>query len=119
MFNPGETVAHQFIIPFVATELAKVVISYKQDGDIMFEKTITSGFEEYQTKANTKFTITFSQEESLTFNPLKDVFAQINVLTVKGARASSKPIKIYTGPQYHKEVISSEAVTSEVIPDGT
>lgn len=115
MFNPGETVSHQFIIPFVASELSKVIVSYKQDGDIVFEKTITSGFEPYykpdesheEVAQRTMFTIAFSQEESLLFSPKKDFKAQINVFTTRGSRATSKEIEGKNGAQYHREVINN------------
>jgi len=105
MFSPGETVSHQFIIPFVVSEVAKVIVSYKQDGDIVFEKTITSGFEQGETQAETKFIIAFSQTESLMFHPEKPLKIQINVITTYGARATSKEIKSNNSAQYHREVI--------------
>lgn len=107
MFNPGETVVHQFVIPFVAAEVSKVVVSYKQGDCIVFEKTITSGFEEADSNLKTKFNVMFTQEESLTFNELYDYYVQLNVITTYGTRATSKEIKGRNGAQYHKEVISS------------
>ena len=106
MFNPGETVVHQFVIPFVAAEIAKVIVSYKQGDCIVFEKTITSGFEEADSRLKTKFNVTFTQNESLTFKDLYDYYIQINVLTTFGTRATSKEIKGRSGVQYHKEVIT-------------
>ena len=106
MFNPGETVVHQFVIPFVAAEVSKVVVSYKQGDCIVFEKTITSGFEEADSNLKTKFNVMFTQEESLTFNELHDYYVQLNVITTYGTRATSKEIKGHNGAQYHKEVIS-------------
>ena len=107
MFNPGETIIHQFIVPFVADEIDKVIVSYKQEGSIVFEKTITSGFEEADDPLKSKFSIQFTQEESLIFKEMKFYFVQLNVLTVYGTRATSKEIKGTNGAQYHKEVISS------------
>lgn len=105
MFNPGETVCHQFTIPFVADELAKVIVSYKQDGYIVFEKSITSGFES-KTRTETIVNVEFTQEESLLFNEYRRYTIQLNVLTKLGTRASSKEIKSENGAQYHKEVMS-------------
>lgn len=110
MFNPGETVCHQFIIPFVGDEISKVIVSYKQDGDIMFEKTITSGFEEIE-PGKTKFLVLFSQAESLLFKDNFDFSVQVNVLIGLGgniSRLSSKELHGKNGIQYHREVISSE-----------
>lgn len=104
MFSPGETVVHRFNIPFIASELAKVIISYKQGDDIIFEKTITSGFEELDV-IKTKITIVFTQTESLLFKELRDYTIQVNVLTKTGTRATSKIIKGKSSAQYHKEVI--------------
>ena len=108
MFNPGETVIHQFVIPFLVAEVSKVVISYKQENCIVFEKTITSGFQQADNDSHkTKFNVTFSQEESLMFNEMRDFYIQLNVLTSFGTRATSREIRGHNGAQYHKEVISS------------
>ena len=107
MFSPGETVAHQFIIPFVANEISKVVVSYKQDDDIVLEKTITSGFKKHEVSAKTEFIVTLSQQESLLFNEIKDLYIQLNVYTKEGARATSTPIRSANGYQFYKEVISN------------
>lgn len=109
MFNPGETVGHRFIIPFVAANIAEVIVSYKQGGDIVFEKSITSGFEEVTT-TRTEFTITFSQEESLVFKDKIDYTIQLNVLTRMGSRATSREIPGKNGIQYYREVMLNERV---------
>ena len=107
MFNPGETVLHRFIIPFIPNEISKVIVTYKQEDDVVFEKTITSGFEGLESNTKTQFTVDFSQDESLLFKDLYNYTAQVNVLTIHGTRASSKPIKGFNGSQYHREVILS------------
>ena len=108
MFNPGETVCHQFIIPFMASELSKVIISYKQDGDIVFEKTITSGFEPSDT-GKTVVSVTLSQRESLMFQENTDFTIQLNVLVgLDGSRVTSAEIKGHNGVQHHKEVITDD-----------
>ena len=106
MFNPGETIIHQFTIPFVAAEMTKVIVSYKQGDDIVFEKTVTSGFEAIDDNSKTKFDVILSQQESLMFHELTNYTVQVNVLTMYGTRASSKEIKGSNGAQYHKEVIT-------------
>lgn len=103
MFSPGETIAHQFIIPFVVGEITKVIVSYKQGDNIVLEKPITSGFEAVSGK--TKVTITFSQQESLLFKECSDVRIQLNVITTGGSRCTSKEIRETNGVQHLKEVI--------------
>lgn len=107
MFNPGETVCQQFTIPFVASELSTVVVTYKQNDDIVFEKSITSDFEAAD-EVSTLITITFSQEESLLFKEMTSYSIQLNVVTLNGSRASSNVIYNNTGEQHHKEVIGNE-----------
>ena len=106
MFNPGETIVHEFVIPFSALELAKVIVSYKQEDDIVFEKTVTSGFEPIENTENSKFSVEFSQQESLLFRDLLNYTIQLNVLTSSGSRAASKEIKGCSGTQYHRGVIT-------------
>lgn len=105
MFNPGETVTHTFTIPFAIAEIDKVIVTYKQKEEVVFEKAITSGFSQEGTK--TAFTIAFSQEESLIFLELHSYTAQLNVLTVGGSRFTSKLIKGKTGAQHHREVMTN------------
>lgn len=47
MFNPGETIAQQFTVPFVADQIDSVIVTYKQNNDVILIKKITSNFEEY------------------------------------------------------------------------
>ena len=108
MFAPGETVAHVFIIPFIADEIEKVVLTYKQNDRIVFEKQITEGFEEVEAKTKTRFTFAFSQTESLLFEDSQPFTIQINVINKYGSRATSKEIKGQNGVQHIREVISRE-----------
>lgn len=107
MFHPGETVSHTFIIPFIADELSKVVVTYKQNDHVIITKQITSGFEPYQT-VKTQVVVPFTQSESLLFEDNKFYSIQLNVITVSGARATSNEIKGQSGVQHYKEVIPSE-----------
>lgn len=107
MFNPGETIIHQFVIPFLSTELSKVIVSYKQGDDIVLEKTVTSGFTPIEEYTKTQFAVTLSQEESLMFSDLNSYTIQLNVLTIFGTRAASKEIRGTSGVQHHREVIST------------
>lgn len=107
MFSPGETICHRFIIPFVANEISKVIITYKQNDHIVFIKTITSGFEEDQKPERTLITVAFSQEESLLFDPYADYRIQLNVYTYLGSRAASCEIKQFNTVQHYREPITT------------
>lgn len=112
MFHPGETVSHVFNIPFLTTDVAKVLITYKQKDHIILVKTITSSnltpvLDELNVPVGSQLTVTLTQEESLKFME-KSVFSvQLNVITTGGARSASNEIEDKTGPQYYKEVISN------------
>ena len=107
MFSPGETICHRFIIPFVATEISKVILTYKQNDHIAFMKTITSGFEEYEQPEKTLITVAFSQEESLLFDCKDTIKCQLNVYTYLGSRAASTEITIKPYVQQYRDVIST------------
>ena len=107
MFFPGETISHTFIVPFNNNEISKVVITYKQNDRIIFEKTLTSGFireEQYITKIEYQF----NQGESLLFDDNSDFTIQVNVYTVSGSRHASHEMRSSNGVQYLREVISNE-----------
>ena len=106
MFHPGETISHTFIIPFAVVELSKVIVTYKQSDHIVLTKTITSGFEQGETKAKSKVIVTFDQRETLLFEENKPYTIQLNVYTQEGARAASCEIKGSSGVQHYKEVIT-------------
>lgn len=105
MFIPGETVTHEFTIPFADTELSTVIVTYKQDNKIILTKTISS-FEKV-TEAKTKIVVTFSQQDSLLFDEHSDYTIMLNVYTIRGSRAACKEIKGSTGVQHYKKVISN------------
>ena len=104
MFIPGETVAHEFIIPFISSEVQKVIVTYKQNDRLILIKTITSGFEDLDTK--TKFVVTLSQNESLMFDNKSDAWIQLNVLCQNGTRAACNEFRASTGKQHYRQVIS-------------
>ena len=69
MFNPGETVAHKFIIPFDSSVLSKVIVTYKQCDNVFLSKTITSGFESYDdTPEYSELTFPVSKGTLCTYN---------------------------------------------------
>ena len=116
MFNPGETIAHTFIIPFRRADISEVIISYKQIDAIIFERRITSSREFMEHRGpdgeidpiKTEIRLVLSQTESLLFSELADFTIQLNVLTENGSRHASATIKGSNGPQYHKEVMTNE-----------
>jgi hypothetical protein len=107
MFHPGETISHNFIIPFVADEIAKVIVSYKQSDHIIIEKEVTSGFKA-ESRVEASFSIAFTQQESLLFADKKDYTIQLNVLTNGSSRHASCEIKVKDGGIQHiREVITN------------
>ena len=103
MFFPGETITHNFVIPFSVNEVQEVTLSYKQNESIMFEKTITSGFVALSTQA-TRVTHVFTQAETLLFQDNTDFTIQINVYTKGGTRHASHEVKSSSGIQYLREL---------------
>lgn len=119
MFFPGESICHMFVVPFVPAEISKAIISYKQDEDIVFEKTITQNdtdergerliqeiFDEEQYKS-VIYCIVSPQLQSLLFKDDSGLKIQVNIFTTNGRRATSQIIKSYTGEQFYREVISN------------
>ena len=106
MFIPGETITHEFTIPFADDEISKVIVTYKQNNKIILTKPISSGFEQV-TQAKTKITVLLSQQESLLFSDKDDYFIQLNVFTNEGARAASAEFRGSTGHQHYKKVITN------------
>ena len=111
MFCPGETIRHTFIIPFLARNISKIVVTYKFKGDVFFEKVITSDnstqFQYYEPAENenkTKVSFILSQDESLLF-PENDCYTiQINVLTLGNSRHSCTILKEETYVQQYQEL---------------
>ena len=104
MFIPGETITHQFIIPFVRSDLEKIIVSYRQDDDVILIKTVYPGqVEDMGSKG--KFAVTLSQEESLLFDDAKNYFIQLNVLMRNSARCASVEIKGTNGIQHIEEAV--------------
>ena len=118
MFNPGETIGNTFVIPFRKEDLQQVIVSYKQDGNVVLERTITSGFITHvnpdgtSDPLKTDIRIVLTQEESLQFSEKHNYTIQLNVLTEghggSGSRHASCEIKGSNGVQHHKEVMASE-----------
>jgi len=103
MFIPGETLIHVFVIPFNYLELQQVVVSYKQDDRIVFEKVVTKntpGATMEKQDEYTKVTVEFTQAESLSFANDKPYYIQLNVYNRSHSRMTSKEIKASNGIQF-------------------
>lgn len=104
MFIPGETISHQFFIPFVSSDIVYITVSYRQNGHVVLEKNVYPGQIENSNPLST-FVVTFSQAESLLFEDEADYWVQVNVFFSGGARCSSMEIKSRTGRQHIREVV--------------
>ena len=107
MFCPGETVAHEFTIPFAKSEIAKIVATYKQQDHVVKIVEITSGFRDGETSTESTFSVKLSQADTLLFAEHCPYTIQLNVLTINGTRSASKEMYDKTGPQQYKRVITS------------
>ena len=108
MFNPGETIVHVFIIPFVANRISKVIVTYRnKDHNVFCVKEITSSNINSDPEDNRKSLVTaeFSQQESLLFEEQSCYKIQLNVITNTHDRFASTEITGRTGPQHIQEVI--------------
>lgn len=115
MFFPAETITHQFVIPFAANEIDKVIFSYKQQDAVMFEKIITTGFvaeEDHVTSVDFQLT----QGEGLLFADDTDFTVQVNVFTKAGTRHTSHELRSSTGAQYLRETIRPEQLSITTQP---
>ena len=115
MFFPGETITHVFYIPFNINEVNHIVLSYKQNGAIMFEKTVTSGFEADATNI-TKVSYPLSQNESLLFEDDSPFTIQCNVYTNGGTRHTSHEMNSESGIQYLRDVLTSAPLAILINP---
>ena len=100
-FTPGETFTHVWTVPFPSYLLDYAEVTYRQGADILTKSTDT--FEADGEKA--KFSLDFSQAESLKFTPKVKATAQVNLIFTSGARDMSYPVSFYVGEQYKMEVV--------------
>ena len=110
MFNPGETVVETFELPFLKSELSKVIVTYKNKyDDVFYVKTITSSStRQIENENKCLVAVELSQQETLLFEENSCFKIQINVLTTgRVSRFASKEIVSKTGPQHIKEVVNN------------
>lgn len=100
-FTPGETFTHTWTVPFPSYLLDYAEVVYRQGTDVLTKS--TDSFE--SDGENAKFTLEFTQADSLKFTPKVKATAQINLIFTSGARDMSYPVSFYVGEQYQLEVI--------------
>lgn len=108
MFIPGETITHQFYIPFIAADVLKILVTYKQDDRVILTKTVYSN--QILTVASgeqSTFTVTLTQQESLLFKNDSDFKIQLNVIFNSLARCASVEMDGSNGVQQYRKVVTS------------
>jgi len=111
MFIPGDTIQHQFVLPFTSLEFNKAVISYKQNDRIVMEVIASVNRRENDPNMDISFdenstilTYSFTQKRSLLFADSIPFTIQISVITSKGgSRITSSIItSSINGAQYYR-----------------
>lgn len=106
MFIPGETISHEFHIPFVQSDGIRVIyVTYKQNDDVFLIKEVYPG-QITEELPGSHFTVTLSQQESLLFQNNSNFYVQLNVLFESGARSTSVALKGTNEDQHLREVVS-------------
>lgn len=108
VFIPGETISHQFFVPFTQGDVSKVYVSYRQNGRIVLVKNVYAGHLTNVTSGvGSSFTVTLSQQESLLFQDDKSFTIEINVISRNGqTRYTSQEMDGETGIQHIREVVN-------------
>ena len=106
MFIPGETIVHRFNIPFITSDIAKIIVSYREHDHVVFEREPN---EISTSDGQTQITVNFTQKESLLFADCTSFLVQLNVLLADGTRCASKEIKVSSGRQHIREEVTSNA----------
>ena len=103
MFFPGETDFHIFTIPFMAEDISRVIVSYKQRDRVILEKEASAAetVEEFKCQV----TVSLTQQETLRFCDDEPIAIQLNVYSTENARVTSRPILIRCGEQFYREVM--------------
>lgn len=103
MFYPGETDYHIFTLPFSASDISSVLVSYRQKGRVVLEK--QAGDYEAVSDSECRVAVSLSQTETMKFVDDEDITIQLNVIGSDGGRSTSIPISVRCGMQYHRQVI--------------
>ena len=102
MFIPGDTVPHKIYIPFKQEELDTVVVSYKQNGHIVYQ---AEAEPEDDYGQSSSFIVNLTQAESLLFEENSVCFIQVNVILSDGTRLASHEMRCNLGPQHIHDLI--------------
>lgn len=109
MFIPGETIIHTFILPFHLTEIRQIIVTYRQDDRIVYERVVNKSNPEGATLVKqdnyTKLSYEISQADSLLFTDEVPFYMQVNVYTTSHSRAVSGVIKSTSGIQFLHKVM--------------
>lgn len=114
MFHPGDTVRMNFIVPFSRQDIGSAIVSYKQRGHIVLEKTATSEAIYDETEPNeepvdsgtSQLTVDLSERETLLFADKTSFSIQINIFSDVSGRVASEPIYVEVGEQYYRKTMS-------------
>lgn len=96
----GTTPTHRFTIPFDASVISKVRVTYAQQGKVLLTKDET----ECSLEGNV-IELKLTQEETLLFDEFSSVQVQVRVLTVAGDALASDLIRVPCGAILDKEVL--------------
>ena len=105
MFIPGETITHIFVVPFMATQITKAVITYQQNDKTVLTKTITSNIEPLEDNKS-RIVISMTQQESLLFADNNNILIQVNIY-MNGTRCTSMEFKTSSGKQHYRKVMTN------------
>ena len=97
-FHPGDTVVVNFFIPFLAADVAAVVMSIRNKDRVVFEATALSFGDEGNGKMRVGYT--FTQAESLLFDEFSEYWLQLNVFSHNSSRVASNEIRVVTLAQH-------------------
>ena len=105
VFSPGETIVHEFHLPFGGNDISEVIVSYYQNGRIIFIKHYNGEYKSIPT--GSQFTVGLLQEESLLFDDNSDFYVQLNVMFNSGTRATSREMRGRNIKQHIREAVNS------------
>jgi hypothetical protein len=95
----GTTPTHTWVLPFDASLLKEVSITYMQNEEIIVKKT-----EEDCTMEGNKISITLTQEDTLKLEPKVRTTVQLKVMTQNKSVMATKPKSISVSDVQDKEV---------------
>ena len=107
MFIPGETITHEFRIPFASEDIKTIYVTYRQNDQIVLvKKVFPVDIHDVSGDLNF-FQVTLEQNESLLFKNNATFYVQLNVLfNDSKTRAASVELKGTTGRQHYGKVVS-------------